>query len=232
MNFFFSAHKGFSWRRRRLSVLCDLKGLNTEASERLCDLCEKALEAQRTRRSVSWWRPFGYGVTVILAGLLAGCHSQTPSTAADFYPASNSVPGWVKSSATRTFEASHLFEYIDGDADKYVQAGVAKTLTSDYRFNGKTDATLDVYVMSNAAGARRIYESESAEGRQPLTLGDVGRYAKGSLTFRQGPYFVRLVAFEDSPEIATALTALARALSVKLSTSPANPENPPGPPSA
>ena len=156
----------------------------------------------------------------VLAGLVAGCRSQAASDRRDFFPASNSVPGWVKSSATRTFEASHLWEYIDGDADKYVQAGVVKTLTSDYRFNGKTDAAVDVYVMGNAAGAQKIYDSESAEGSQPLALGDAGRYAKGSLTFRQGPYFVRLVAYEDSPEIAAALAALARTLS---SNSPGNP---------
>jgi hypothetical protein len=112
-----------------------------------------------------------------------------------------------------------LWEYIDGDADKYVQAGVIRTLTSDYRLNGQTDATLDVYVMSNAAGAQKIYDSESADGSQPLTLGDAGRYAKGSLTFRQGPYFVRLVAFEDTPEIARGLKDLAAALSSRLSSS-------------
>ena len=159
---------------------------------------------------------------LVLAGLLVSCRSQAPSASVDFFPASNSVPGWVKSSDTRTFEASHLWEYIDGDADKYVQAGVVKTLTSDYRFNGKTDAAVDVYVMGDAAGARKIYDSESAEGSQPLTLGDAGRYAKGSLTFRQGPYFVRLVAYEDSPEIAKGLTELARAVSSNLQGAPAN----------
>ncbi len=51
---------------------------------------------------------------------------------------------------------------------------------------------------------------------QPLTLDDAGRYAKGSLTFRQGQYLVRLIAFEDTPEIATAPTALAHPLSGKL----------------
>jgi hypothetical protein len=129
------------------------------------------------------------------------------------------VPGWVKSSDTRTFDASHLYEYIDGDADKYVQAGVVKTLTSDYRFNGKTDATVDVYVMGNTAGAQKIYDSESAEGSQPLTLGDASRYAKGSLTFRQGSYFVRAVAFEDSPEIAKGLADLAHAITNRLGKS-------------
>ena len=49
-----------------------------------------------------------------------------------------------------------LWKYIDGDADKYVQAGVVNTLTSDYRLNGKTDATLDVYVMGSTAGAQNL----------------------------------------------------------------------------
>jgi hypothetical protein len=161
-------------------------------------------------------------IALVLTSLLAACRFKAPSTAVDFFPPGNSAPGWVKSSGTRTFEASHLWEYIDGDADKYVQAGIVKTLTSDYKFSGKIDATVDVYVMGNAAGAQKIYDSESAVGSQPLTMGDAGRYAKGSLTFRQGPFFVRLVAFEDSPEIATALATLARALSSNLITSSAN----------
>jgi len=72
--------------------------------------------------------------------------------------------------------------------------------------------------MSDVAGARKIYDAESAEGRQPLAIGDAGCYAKGCLTFRQGPYFVRLVAYEDSSEMAKALEALARALCSRLSS--------------
>ena len=164
-------------------------------------------------------KTFLLSMILALTGLLVACRSKSPTVAVDFFPASNSAPGWVKSSDTRTFDASHLYEYIDGDADKYVQAGVVKTLTSDYRFNGKTDATVDVYVMGNIAGAQKIYDSESAEGSQALTLGDAGRYAKGGLTFRQGPYFVRAVAFEDSPEIAKGLTDLAHAISNRLGKS-------------
>jgi hypothetical protein len=148
--------------------------------------------------------------------LLVGCRSKAPSAPAGFFSDTVSAPGWVKSGETRTFEASHLWEYIDGDADKYIQAGVVKTLTSDYKFKSKTDATVDVYVMGSATGAQKVYDAESAEGSRPLTLGDASRYAKGSLTFRQGPYFVRIVAYEDSPEIATALTALAFAVSNQL----------------
>jgi hypothetical protein len=161
-------------------------------------------------------------LTVLLASLLPACRSHAPATAVDYFPASGSVPDWMKSSAARTYEASHLWEYIDGDADKYVQAGVVKMLTSDYRFKLVTDAAVDVYEMATPEGAKKIYDSESAVGSQPLAIGDADRYAKGSLTFRQGPYFVRLVAYDDSPEMAAALTTLARAVSGKLSASPSN----------
>jgi hypothetical protein len=158
-------------------------------------------------------------VTALLIGLLVGCRSKAPSAPVDFFSDSIEGPGWVKTGTTRTFEASRLWEYVDGDADKYVRAGVVKTLTCDYRFNRKTDATVDVYVMGSSSGARKIFESESAEGSEPLAIGDAGRYAKGSLTFRQGKYFVRLVAYEDGPDIETALSALAFSVSIQLNQS-------------
>jgi hypothetical protein len=161
-------------------------------------------------------RMFCLSLVVILSGLLAGCRSMKQAAPVEFFSDSISAPGWAKSGAARTFEASHLWEYVDGDADKYLQAGVLKTLTCDYKFSNKTDATVDVYVMGNAAGARKIYDGESSDGSQPLSIGDASRYAKGSLTFRQGPYFVRLVAYEDSPEITKALTAMALAVSNHL----------------
>ena len=154
-----------------------------------------------------------------LASLLAACRSKAPSGSVDFFPETKAVQGWVKSSDTRTFEASHLWEYIDGDAEKYIQAGVVKTLTSDYRFNDKVDATADVYVMAKPEGAKKIYDSEAAAENHAVGVGEGGRTANGSLTFHQGPYFVRLVAYEDSPEMTKALTDLASAISSRLSKS-------------
>jgi hypothetical protein len=156
---------------------------------------------------------------VAFAALVAGCRAKAPAAAADIFPESNSVQGWAKSGDTRTFEASHLWEYIDGDADKYIQAGVVKTLTSDYRFNDKVDATADVFVMAKPEGAKKIYDSEPSADTQPAGVGEAGHLSKGSLTFHQGPYFVRVVAYQDSPEVAAALTELARAFSNRLSKS-------------
>jgi hypothetical protein len=135
---------------------------------------------------------------------------------AGLFPESHEVPGWIKSGETRTFEASRLWEYIDGDAEKYLQAGVQKTLTTDFRYKDQIDAAADIHVMANPEGARKIFESAPSVGSQPIVLGDAARLSKGSLTFRKGPYFVRLVAYQEAPEVGNALVELGKAIERKL----------------
>ena len=155
-------------------------------------------------------------IILAFAGLLPACKSKPAAGAADYFPATNSVDGWAKSSETRTFEASHLWEYINGDAEKYLQAGVVRTLTSDYCFNDKIDATADVFVMGKPEGAKKIFDSDSSAEARAVSVGEGGRTAKGGLTFHQGSFYIRIVAYEDSHEISQALTDLAHAISDRL----------------
>ena len=63
------------------------------------------------------------------------------------------------------------WEYIDGDAERYLQAGVVKTLTSDYKFKGQIDAVADIYFMKSAEGAKKVFEAEPSEGSKPASVG-------------------------------------------------------------
>jgi polyferredoxin len=129
-------------------------------------------------------------------------------------PETGDAPGWAKSSATRTFEAANLWQYVDGDAERYIQAGIERTLTARYRYQDKLDAVADVHVMRTPEAARGIFESEPASGSRALPVGEAGRdYGGMSITFRQGRYFVRLVAYEAA---AAPLAALARAIAARL----------------
>ena len=156
------------------------------------------------------------GLTIAVLLAAAGCGNKPAATATSFFPESNEVSGWTKGAETRTFTAENLWQYIDGDADRYVQAGAVRTLTSDYRYLNSTDAVADVYVMKEAAGATKIFEGEPAKDSMPASVGDAARLYGGSLTFRKGPYFVRLVAYKSSPEVAAALSELARGIANKL----------------
>jgi NAD-dependent dihydropyrimidine dehydrogenase PreA subunit len=132
------------------------------------------------------------------------------------FPGTGEVPGWSPSGEMRVFVAGNLWQYVDGDADRYIQAGVQRTLTTDYRYQNKIDAVVDIYVMATAEGARRILETESAEGSRPVRVGDAGRLYSMSLTFRKGVCFVRLIAYQEAPKIVDALQELANAVARRL----------------
>jgi len=159
------------------------------------------------------------GVLLIMLGISllqgAGCKRQ-PGAEPSFFPASNQVAGWAKSGDTRTFEAADLWKYIDGEAERYLKAGVQRVSTSDYKFQNKVDATADIYTMSNAEGSKKIFESESAVDGKPVQLGDAARLSSQSLVFRKGAYLVRIVAFEESAETQQALLQLGHGIELRL----------------
>jgi len=116
----------------------------------------------------------------------------------------------------RTFEADDLWKYIDGDAERYLKAGVQRVSTADYKFQNKVNATADIYRMGNAEGAGKIFQSEpSVDGKQ-IQLGDGARLSSQSLVFRKGAYLVRIVAFEESAETQQALLQLGRGIESRV----------------
>jgi hypothetical protein len=130
-------------------------------------------------------------LAVALGVMLLFCFAcQRPvASASSLFPDSAEAPGWSKAPEIRTFSADKLFDYIDGDAEKYLQAGVRSTSTADYKFGDKLQATVDLYT---------------------------ARLFAQSLTFRKGFYLVRIVAYQDSPEVAPALLNLGQATEKKL----------------
>jgi len=154
------------------------------------------------------------GLCLAVLGI-AGCHRRAENSASPF-PASNEAAGWARTGDIRTFAAADLWNYIDGEAERYLKAGVQKASTADYRFHDKSDAVVDIYIMGSAAGAEKIFESEPAANADTPRLGDAARLYSQSLVFRKGPYLVRITAYEDSAETKPALLGLARFIEQRL----------------
>ncbi len=133
--------------------------------------------------------------------------------------------GWTREGPSRGFDAGNLWQYIDGDADRYVDAGLAEMRTATYRFRGTLEAVVDVYRMTQPEGARRIFRSEATGDGAVVELGDEARSSELMLVFRVGADFVRIAAYETTPETTDALRTLGRALAARLQ---ANVSAPPG----
>jgi hypothetical protein len=151
-------------------------------------------------------------IAIVAAAVATGCKKR----AINPFPASGAVAGWEKTSDTRVFAAKDLWQYIDGDADQYTSAGVVSTATSDYKYQGQLEATVDVHTMGNAAGARKILEAGQTKDAKTVQLGDAGVGYAQSVIFRKGPYLVRIVAYESTPDTPQALLALAHGVEAKL----------------
>jgi len=123
-----------------------------------------------------------------------------------------------RKSAIDPFPASakDLYQYIDGDAEQYISAGVISTSTADYKYEGQLEAVVDVHYMSDAVGARKIMETGKTTDAKQVQLGDAGLEYGQSVVFRRGPYLVRIVAYESKPETQDALLLLARGVEAKL----------------
>jgi len=159
------------------------------------------------------------GVLLVMLGVAllldASCKRQ-PGTEQSLFPASNQVGGWAKTGETRTFEAADLWKYIDGEAERYLQAGVQRVSTTDYEFENKVNAVVDIYTMGNASGAEKIFKSEPAVDVKPMQLGDEARLSSQSLVFRKGTFLVRIVAFEELAETQQALLQLGQGVELRL----------------
>ena len=143
---------------------------------------------------------------------VAGCKKSK----VDPFPASGTVSGWEKTGDTRTFAAKDLWQYIDGDAEQYISAGVVSASTSDYKYQGKLEAVVDVFTMGDQAGAKTILDKAQSSEAKPVQLGDAALAYGQSVNFRKGPYLVRIVAYESTPDGAAALLALAHGVEAKL----------------
>ncbi len=162
-------------------------------------------------RSTHWmFRTAVMGMVAVAA--LSGCKKKS----VDPFPVSGAVAGWEKTGETRTFDAKNLYQYIDGDAEQYISAGVVTTSTADYKYQGSLEAVVDVHTMSGADGARKIFETGQTRDVKTVQLGDAGIAYAQSVIFRKGPYLVRIVAYDSTPQTPQALLALARGVEAKL----------------
>ncbi len=158
------------------------------------------------------WMWAAIAVALVAVAAVTGCKKAK----IDPFPASGTVAGWQKTSETRVFAAKDLWQYIDGDAEQYVKAGVVSTSTSDYKYQNQLEAVVDVYTMGDSAGAHKIFANDESKGAKSVQLGDAGVAYAQSVTFCKGPYLVRIVAYESTPDGPQALLALARGVETRL----------------
>ncbi len=160
----------------------------------------------------NFWKLTCIGLVFVAAMSFSACKKKVTNP----FPASGEIAGWQKTGDTRVFDAKDLWQYIDGDSEQYIKAGVVSTSTSDYNYQSKLEAVVDVHTMTTADGARKILETGQSKDVKNVQVGDAGFAYAQSVAFRKGPYVVRIVAYQSAPDTPQVLLALAHGVEAKL----------------
>jgi hypothetical protein len=176
-------------------------------------------------------------VLVVLAALGTACSAPrqepapptaaqeaTPSNLSDsgqallaLLPADGAVTGWTRKEAPRLYGADSLWDFIDGGAEAYLACGFQEVVTSEYVNPAMPSGILvDVYRMSDAAGALGIYSQERSQTGESRPIGAEGYLAGTALNFWTNAYYVKLTAFEERDDIKAAMAQLAEAVSRQI----------------
>ena len=141
--------------------------------------------------------------------------AEKAGSLSSFLPADTEIPGWKKSAAERTFLPENLWEYIDGGAEGYLAYDFQAVVTADYA-NEEADcqAVVDIYRMANPLCGFGIYSAERPQNAHIIEIGSQGYLTGNALHFWQGPYYVKITAFQEG--VGQELQKLASAISAKL----------------
>ena len=137
-------------------------------------------------------------------------------------PADGAVAGWTRKATPRAYGTESLWDFIDGGAEAYLACGFQEVVTSEYVNPAMPSGILiDVYRMSDAAGALGIYTQERSPAHQARPIGAEGYLSGTALNFWTNSYYVKLTSFQQRDDIEAAMTHLAQAVSRQI--------GPPGP---
>jgi hypothetical protein len=132
-------------------------------------------------------------------------------------PEDNQIPGWTRGDEVRFFGADKLWEYIDGAADGYLTYGFQEVVTAEYNNAQKSSqVVVDVYRMKDARNAFGIYASEVNPNSEFQKIGGEGYFGGTVMNFWSGPYYVKITASEENPELKPEMIKLAEYVSGKI----------------
>jgi hypothetical protein len=127
------------------------------------------------------------------------------------------LSGWKSSSSPRFYEPANLWEYINGQSELYLNYGFQMVMTSDYVSEDPSRSlNIEIFKMENPDDAFGIYAAERNSEDEFLKIGVQGYFAENTVNFWDGPYYVKLLSFENFPNLKETLLKLANSIAAKI----------------
>ncbi|MBW7995751.1 MAG: hypothetical protein FVQ81_04080 [Candidatus Glassbacteria bacterium] len=152
----------------------------------------------------------------------AGDSSRLAGEMTALLPVQGEVEGWALSGDPRIFVPDNLWEYINGGAEGYLVYKFEAVITADCETSdGSLQAVVDIYRMADQLCGFGIYSAERNSLAPRVDVGAEGYLTDNALHFWQGPYYVKVTAFQTGK--GDLLEVLAGAVSARLDAPAGNP---------
>jgi hypothetical protein len=132
-------------------------------------------------------------------------------------PADGDLPGWSLATEPMHFEADNLWEYINGQADFFIDYGFVRVDTAEYRNDQESSSVvLEIYRMGRPQEAFGIFAAERTPDDRPLEIGAQAYLGTNVLGFWQAEQYVKLTSFDEGPAVEQFLIELANEISARI----------------
>ena len=130
--------------------------------------------------------------------------------------------GWTEDKIA-TFDEENLYVKIDGRADYFRAFGFTRLYSVLLVRDGDAATTIDVemYDLRRPPNALGAYGGERPQtAKVEVTAGGLHHFDRNALFMARGPYYIRVLGSDETPEISAKLHALADQMIGQVATSP------------
>ncbi len=142
----------------------------------------------------------------------------------DLLPKKAELPELVGKSVPEFYEPENLFDYIDGQADTYLDYGFRLLITREYATKENTMLTVEIYLMEDPHHAFGIFAAERTPEDNAVDVGVEGFMGANIMAFWKGPYYCKILFYQMSPSLESVLPKTGRLLAEKIPGSYGTPE--------
>ena len=131
------------------------------------------------------------------------------------------VLDWQASGKDMVYDRKTIFDYMDGGAEVYLAFDFRDVFVRKFkRPTAQDEIALDIVDMGSPEEAYGVFSSDRQD--PDAGIGQESEYGTGLLRFRQGRYFVSVMASGDEPTAEKAILELGKAVASQLG--PAGPQ--------
>jgi hypothetical protein len=169
-------------------------------------------------------RPIRRMALILIMTACAACsggdpsHDEPGTMVSGFdLPADGELPGWSLVTEPEHYEADNLWEYINGQADFFIDYGFVRVDAAEYRNDQESSSVvLEVYRMGRPQEAFGIFAAERTRDDRPLEIGAEAYLGANVLGFWQGEQYVKITSFDEGSAIEQLLIGLAEEISSRI----------------